>query len=158
MKTPLVKIEDLNVAFDGAPAVRGVDLAVHPGEALGIVGESGSGKSVTWLAALRLLPGKAQVQGRVLLDGTDLLARPIPDVERIRGGRIGIIFQDPSSALNPVLSIRRQMSEVLALHRGLSGAALKAEGKRLLDLVGIPDAEGRLNSYPHEMSGGQNQA
>ena len=157
MKTPLVKIEDLNVAFDGAPAVRGVDLAVHPGEALGIVGESGSGKSVTWLAALRLLPGKAQVQGRVLLDGTDLLARPIPDVERIRGGRIGIIFQDPSSALNPVLSIRRQMSEVLALHRGLSGAALKAEGKRLLDLVGIPDAEGRLNSYPHEMSGGQNQ-
>jgi peptide/nickel transport system ATP-binding protein len=157
MKAPLVKIEGLNVAFDGAPAVRGVDLAVHPGEALGIVGESGSGKSVTWLAALRLLPGKARVQGRVLLDGTDLLAQPIPDVERIRGGRIGIIFQDPSSALNPVLSIRRQMSEVLALHRGLSGAALKAEAKRLLDLVGIPDAEGRLNSYPHEMSGGQNQ-
>jgi peptide/nickel transport system ATP-binding protein len=132
MKTPLVKIEGLHVAFDGAPAVR-------------------------WLAALRLLPSKARVQGRVLLDGTDLMSLPVPDVERIRGGRIGIIFQDPSSALNPVLSIRRQMSEVLALHRGLSGASLRAEAKRLLDLVGIPDAEGRLNSYPHEMSGGQNQ-
>lgn len=157
MKTPLVKIEDLNVSFDGAPAVRGVDISVHPGEALGLVGESGSGKSVTWLAALRLLPGKAAVQGRVTLDGKDMLSLPIAEMERIRGGRIGIIFQDPSSALNPVLSIRRQLSEVLALHRGLSGASVKAEAKRLLDLVGMPDAEGRLNSYPHEMSGGQNQ-
>ena len=157
MKAPLVRIEGLNVAFDGAPAVRGVDLAVHPGEALGLVGESGSGKSVTWLAALRLLPGKAAVQGRVTLDGRDLLSLPTPEMERIRGGRIGIIFQDPSSALNPVLTIRRQISEVLALHRGLSGSAIRAEAKRLLDLVGMPDAEGRLNSYPHEMSGGQNQ-
>jgi peptide/nickel transport system ATP-binding protein len=157
MKAPLVRIEGLNVAFDGAPAVRGVDLAVHPGEALGLVGESGSGKSVTWLAALRLLPGKAAVQGRVTLDGRDLLSLPIPEMERIRGGRIGIIFQDPSSALNPVLTIRRQISEVLALHRGLSGSAIRAEAKRLLDLVGMPDADGRLNSYPHEMSGGQNQ-
>lgn len=157
MKAPLVRIEGLHVAFDGASAVRGVDLAVHPGEALGLVGESGSGKSVTWLAALRLLPGKAAVQGRVTLDGSDLLSLPIPEMERVRGGRIGIIFQDPSSALNPVLTIRRQITEVLALHRGLSGASLKAEAKRLLDLVGMPDAEGRLNSYPHEMSGGQNQ-
>lgn len=157
MKAPLVRIEGLHVAFDGASAVRGVDLAVHPGEALGLVGESGSGKSVTWLAALRLLPGKAAVQGRVTLDGSDLLSLSIPEMERVRGGRIGIIFQDPSSALNPVLTIRRQISEVLALHRGLSGAALKAEARRLLDLVGMPDAEGRLNSYPHEMSGGQNQ-
>jgi peptide/nickel transport system ATP-binding protein len=157
MKAPLVRIEGLNVAFDGAPAVRGVDLAVHPGEALGLVGESGSGKSVTWLAALRLLPGKAAVQGRVTLDGRNLLSLPTPEMEGIRGGRIGIIFQDPSSALNPVLTIRRQISEVLALHRGLSGSAIRAEAKRLLDLVGMPDAEGRLNSYPHEMSGGQNQ-
>ena len=157
MKAPLVRIEGLNVAFDGAPAVRGVDLAVHPGEALGLVGESGSGKSVTWLAALRLLPGKAAVQGRVSLDGKDLLSLPVAEMERVRGGRIGIIFQDPSSALNPVLSIRRQLSEGLALHRGLSGAAIRAEAKRLLDLVGMPDAEGRLDSYPHEMSGGQNQ-
>ncbi len=157
MREPLVRIEGLSVSFDGAPAVRGVDLTVHPGEALGVVGESGSGKSVTWLAALRLLPKKAAVEGRVILGGKDLLTVPVQDIEQVRGGRIGMIFQEPSSALNPVLSIRRQMAEVLALHRGLSGAAIKAEARRLLDLVGIPDAEGRLNSYPHEMSGGQNQ-
>jgi len=157
MAEPLVRIEGLSVSFDGAPAVRGVDLVVHPGEALGVVGESGSGKSVTWLAALRLLPKKAAVEGRVILGGTDLLTVPVPDIERVRGGRIGMIFQEPSSALNPVLSIRRQMSEVLALHRGLSGASIKAEARRLMDLVGIPDPEGRLASYPHEMSGGQNQ-
>ncbi len=157
MAAPLVRIEGLTVAFDGAPAVRGVDLAVHPGEAVGIVGESGSGKSVTWLAALRLLPAKAAVAGRVLLDGRDLLALPLPEVEAVRGGRIGMIFQDPASALNPVLRIRRQLGEVLARHRGLSGAAIAAEARRLLDLVGIPDAARRLDSYPHEMSGGQNQ-
>jgi peptide/nickel transport system ATP-binding protein len=157
MAEPLVRIEGLSVSFDGAPAVRGVDLVVHPGEALGVVGESGSGKSVTWLAALRLLPKKAVVEGRVTLGGVDLLTVPVPEIERVRGGRIGMIFQEPSSALNPVLSIRRQMSEVLALHRGLSGAAIKAEARRLMDLVGIPDPEGRLSSYPHEMSGGQNQ-
>ena len=111
MKAPLVRIEGLNVAFDGAPAVRGVDLAVHPGEALGLVGESGSGKSVTWLAALRLLPGKATVRGSVTLDGRDLLSLPTPEMERIRGGRIGIIFQDPSSALNPVLTIPSSLSK-----------------------------------------------
>ncbi len=157
MDAPLVRIENLSVAFDGAPAVRGVDLTVRPGEALGLVGESGSGKSVTWLAALRLLPKKAVVGGHVLFDGRDMLSLPEPEVERIRGGKIAMIFQDPASALNPVLRIRRQMAEVLALHRGLSGAAIGAEAKRLLDLVGIPDAAGRLDSYPHEMSGGQNQ-
>ncbi len=157
MDAPLIRIENLTVSFDRAPAVRGVDLMVRPGEALGLVGESGSGKSVTWLAALRLLPKKAVVGGRVLLDGRDILTLPEPDVERIRGGRVAMIFQDPASALNPVLRIRRQMAEVLALHRGLSGSAIGAEAKRLLDLVGIPDAAGRLDSYPHEMSGGQNQ-
>ncbi|MFN3642855.1 MAG: ABC transporter ATP-binding protein [Gemmobacter sp.] len=157
MEAPLVRIEGLTVSFDGAPAVRGVDLTVRPGEAVGIVGESGSGKSVTWLAALRLLPKKAAIGGRVLLDDRDLLSMPEAEVEAVRGGRIAMIFQDPASALNPVLRIRRQMGEVLALHRGLSGSAIGAEAKRLLDLVGIPDAAGRLDSYPHEMSGGQNQ-
>ncbi|MFN6979868.1 MAG: ABC transporter ATP-binding protein, partial [Gemmobacter sp.] len=157
MQAPLVRIEGLTVSFDGAPAVRGVDLTVRPGEAVGIVGESGSGKSVTWLAALRLLPKKAAIGGHVLLDGRDLLSMPEAAVEAVRGGRIGMIFQDPASALNPVLRIRRQLGEVLALHRGLSGSAIGAEAKRLLDLVGIPDAAGRLDSYPHEMSGGQNQ-
>ena len=157
MQAPLVRIEGLSVAFDGVPAVRGVDLVVRPGEAVGIVGESGSGKSVTWLAALRLLPKKAVVRGRVSLGDRDLLTMPDRDIEQVRGGRIGMIFQDPASALNPVLRIRRQLGEVLALHRGLSGSAIGAEAKRLLELVGIPDAAGRLDSYPHEMSGGQNQ-
>ena len=158
MKTaPLVTIENLRVAFDGVPAVRGVDLTVHRGEAVGIVGESGSGKSVTWLGALRLLPSKATVEGRAVLDGTDLVTMPTQALERVRGGRIAMIFQEPSSALNPVLSIRRQLTEVLALHRGMHGAEALAEAKRLLDLVGIPNAAGRLSSYPHEMSGGQNQ-
>ncbi|MGF1657929.1 MAG: ABC transporter ATP-binding protein [Rubrimonas sp.] len=157
MPAPLVVIEDLRVAFDGAPAVRGVDLTIHRGEAVGLVGESGSGKSVTWLAALGLLPSKAAVEGRALLDGEDLLAMPIHRLEGVRGGRAGMIFQDPASALNPVLAIRRQLAEALALHRGLSGRAIEAEAKRLLDLVGIPDPAGRLSCYPHEMSGGQNQ-
>ena len=154
---PLVSIEGLTVAFDGAPALRGVDLTVHPGEAVGLVGESGSGKSVTWLAALRLLPKRAAVGGRVMLGDRDLLTAPEAEIDRVRGGRIAMISQDPASCLNPVLRIRRQIGEALALHRGLSGSAIGAEAKRLLDLVGIPDAAGRLDSFPHEMSGGQNQ-
>ena len=157
MKVPLVTIEGLSVAFDGVTVLRGIDLAVGRGEAVGLVGESGSGKSVTWLAALGLLPGHASIGGRVLLDGQDLLTASKRTLEEVRGGRIAMIFQDPASSLNPVLSIRRQLAESLALHRGLSGAAIKAEAKRLLDLVGIPDAERRLSAFPHEFSGGQNQ-
>ncbi|MEJ1159748.1 ABC transporter ATP-binding protein [Prosthecomicrobium sp. N25] len=155
--TPLVEIRDLTVHFDGTRVLHGIDLKVGRGEALGLVGESGSGKSVTWLAALGLLPGKARVAGSVRLEGREILGAPARDLDRIRGGRIAMIFQDPASALNPVLTIRRQLGEALALHRGLSGAAIRAEAKRLLDLVGIPDAERRLSAYPHEFSGGQNQ-
>jgi peptide/nickel transport system ATP-binding protein len=154
---PLVRIESLCVAFDGVPVLHGIDLTVAPGEALGLVGESGSGKSVTWLAALGLLPSKASVTGRVTLDGQGLLGAPPATLSQVRGGRIAMIFQDPASALNPVLSIRRQICEALALHRALSGAAAVAEARRLLDLVGIPDAARRLSAYPHEFSGGQNQ-
>ena len=154
---PLVALRGLSVAFDGVAVLRGIDLTIRRGEAVGLVGESGSGKSVTWLAALRLLPKHARIGGAAELDGTDLLTAPTPVLEDIRGGRIAMIFQDPASSLNPVLTIRRQLGEALALHRGLSGAAIKAEAKRLLDLVGIPDAERRLSSYPHEFSGGQNQ-
>lgn len=153
----LVAIEGLTVDFDGVRVLHGIDLHVGKGEAVGLVGESGSGKSVTWLAALGLLPGKARVGGRVKLEGADILGAPDQTLDRIRGGRIAMIFQDPASALNPVLTIRRQIGESLALHRGLSGGAIKAEARRLLDLVGIPDAERRLSAYPHEFSGGQNQ-
>ena len=126
-------------------------------EALGLVGESGCGKSITWLAALGLLPRSARATGSVMLGGRNLLNAPARDLEQARGRRIAMIFQDPASALNPVLRIGRQIGEALALHGDLSGASIAAEAKRLLDLVGMPDAQRRLDSYPHEMSGGQNQ-
>ncbi|MHB0952989.1 MAG: ABC transporter ATP-binding protein [Allorhizobium sp.] len=148
---------DLTVSFNGVTVLHGVNLTISRGETVGFVGESGSGKSVTWLAALGLLPGKASVSGRVLLDGDNLVGMAPSKLSRIRGGRIAMIFQDPASALNPMLTIRRQIGEALSLHRGLSGRAIAAEARRLLDLVGIPDAANRLNAYPHEFSGGQNQ-
>jgi peptide/nickel transport system ATP-binding protein len=161
MAVSLVEISRLTVAFGGngqpAFAVDGVDLAVAPGEALGIVGESGSGKSVTWLAALGLLPARARVTGSVRLDGEELVGAPRRTLERVRGKRIAMIFQDPSSCLNPVHRIGRQLGEALALHRGLTGAARDAEALRLLDQVGIADARRRLSDYPHQLSGGLNQ-
>lgn len=154
---PLVSIQRLSVAFNGVPVLRGVDLTLQKGEALGLVGESGSGKSVTWLAALGLLPRYAKVSGSVRLDGREILGAPASELDRVRGGRVAMIFQDPASALNPVLTIRKQLCEALALHRDLSGEAVKAEALRLLNIVGIPDAARRLSAYPHEFSGGQVQ-
>jgi peptide/nickel transport system ATP-binding protein len=154
---PLVSIRNLHVAFNGLPALRGIDLDVAPGEAVGLVGESGCGKSVTWLAALGLLPGTARVSGSVTLQGQELLHAAPTVLDRVRGGRIAMIFQDPASALNPVKKVGGQVAEALRLHRGLDGAAAEAEVLRLFDQVGIPDAKRRVHIYPHEMSGGQNQ-
>ncbi len=153
----LVSIRNLRVRFDGNEALRGVDFDVARGEAVGLVGESGCGKSVTWLAALGLLPGKATITGSVMLDGHELLGAPASQLDHVRGGRIAMIFQDPASALNPVHRVGRQVTEALRLHRGMDGAAARAEARRLFDLVGIPDAGRRIDAYPHEMSGGQNQ-
>ncbi|WP_368417366.1 ABC transporter ATP-binding protein [Falsiroseomonas sp.] len=153
----LVALRGLKVSFAGQPALRGIDLRVAPGEALGLVGESGCGKSVTWLAALGLLPAQARIEGSVTLGGEELIGAPASVLERVRGRRIAMIFQDPASSLNPVHRVGRQITEALALHRGLTGGAARAEAKRLLDLVGIPDAARRLDAYPHEFSGGQNQ-
>ncbi len=155
--TALVALRDLHVAFDGQAALRGIDLDVAPGEAVGLVGESGCGKSVTWLAALGLLPAKAKVTGSVTLDSQQLLGARPETLDRVRGGRIAMIFQDPASSLNPVIRIGRQVEEALRLHRGMRGAAARAEAKRLFDQVGIPDAARRLDAWPHELSGGQNQ-
>jgi peptide/nickel transport system ATP-binding protein len=157
MTAALVTIRGLAVAFDGQPALRGIDLAVAPGEAVGLVGESGCGKSVTWLAALGLLPARARVGGSVRIDGTELIGAPAATLDRVRGGRIAMIFQDPASSLNPVHRIGRQIAEALTLHRGITGRAAREEARRLLDQVGIPDAARRLDAYPHELSGGQNQ-
>ena len=159
MTVPLVEIAGLTIDFgkDGSRAVDGIDLTIAPGEALGIVGESGSGKSVTWLAALGLLPARARVSGSVRLEGQQLVGAPARLLEGVRGKRIAMIFQDPSSCLNPVHRIGRQLGEALKLHRGLGGTAAEAETLRLLDQVGIADAKRRLGDYPHQLSGGLNQ-
>jgi peptide/nickel transport system ATP-binding protein len=153
----LIELAGLRVSFDGVPVLHGIDLAVGRGEAVGMVGESGSGKSVTWLAALGLLPRRAQVSGSVRLDGRELLSAAPDALAEIRGGRIGLIFQDPVSALNPVHRVGSQIGEAVSRHRGLSGAAARAEARRLLDQVGLSDPSRRLDAYPHELSGGQNQ-
>ena len=161
MSAPLLALRGLTVDFgtDGrfSRAVDGIDLAIAPGEALGIVGESGSGKSVTWLAALGLLPTKARVTGSVRLESQELIGTSARTLEQVRGKRIAMIFQDPSSCLNPVHRIGWQLVEALRLHRGLAGKSAEAEALRLLDQVGIADARRRLRDYPHLLSGGLNQ-
>src|SRR6185312_7143718 len=156
-RPPLVELRDFGVAFTDVPAVRALNLRIGRGEALGLVGESGSGKSVTWLGALGLLPSTATTTGQVLLEGEDLLVASQQRLAHVRGGRIGLIFQDPVSALNPIHRVGDQVIEALRVHRRLTGTAARAEAKRLFDRVGIPDAEHRLELYPHELSGGQNQ-
>ncbi|MEZ2128845.1 MULTISPECIES: ABC transporter ATP-binding protein [unclassified Sinorhizobium] len=153
----LVEIANLKVAFDGVPVLHGIDLTIEKGEAVGLVGESGCGKSVTWLAALGLLPGKAAISGDVRLAGDQLVGAPRAKLESIRGGRIAMIFQDPSSALNPVIRVGRQIAQAVELHRGLTGKGARNESIRLMEMVGIPDAPRRFDNFPHEFSGGQNQ-
>src|SRR5262245_5886575 len=159
--TPRLSIRNLTVDFDmGRDVVRalhGVDIDVMAGRTLGVVGESGCGKSVTFLAALRLLAKSAHVGGSVQLDGVELLAQSSAQMDRVRGGQLAMIFQDPTSSLNPVHRIGTQLCEALRLHRGLAGSAARAEAVRLLDKVGITDAGQRLGEYPHQLSGGMNQ-
>jgi peptide/nickel transport system ATP-binding protein len=126
---PLVSMRDLKVDFDGVPALRGLSLDIHPGEALGMVGESGCGKSVTWLAALGLLPAKARISGSVKLGGTELVGAPTATLEGVRGRKVAMIFQDPASALNPVHRVGKQVEEALRLHRGLRGGTARAEAR-----------------------------
>lgn len=157
----ILRVSNLTVDFDDGlcltRALHGVDIALAPHDALGIVGESGCGKSITWLAVLGLLGQRARVRGSARFGREELLGATEESLSRVRGGRIAMIFQDPSSALNPVHSVGRQLGEALRLHRGLKGAAARAEMRRLLDRVGIGNAGRRLDEYPHELSGGMNQ-
>ncbi len=152
-----VSIRDLKVSFSGVQVLHGIDLDIERGETLGLVGESGCGKSVTWLAALGLLPGKAAVSGSVKIEDRELVSASRLVKEGVRGGRIAMIFQDPSSSLNPVKKVGSQIVESLSLHRGLKDEAARKEAVRLMERVGIPDAERRFNLFPHEFSGGQCQ-
>jgi peptide/nickel transport system ATP-binding protein len=159
---PLLRLDGLDVRFDtptgDVHAVRGMSYEVAPGECLVVVGESGSGKSVSALAVLGLLPAhQATVTGSARFEGRELLGMPERELRRIRGGQIGMVFQDPQSSLNPVLTIGRQLAEGLGFHAGLRGAAADARVVELLQLVGIPDARRRVDDYPHQFSGGMRQ-
>jgi peptide/nickel transport system ATP-binding protein len=161
MTQPVLQIDRLTVLLNTdegpAPVVRDLSLSVHEGGTLGIVGESGCGKSMTALAVMRLLPEFAQVSGRILLQGEDLLLLDERAMCGVRGGRIGMVFQEPMTALNPAHGIGRQVAESLRVHRRMDSAAAWAEAARLLDLVGIDHARGRMRDYPHQLSGGQRQ-
>lgn len=134
-----------------------VSLRLDAGQSLGLVGESGSGKSQTALATMGLLPASARISGSIRHDGQELLGQPRAVLDRLRGTRMTMVFQDPMTSLNPALSIGLQLAEVPMQHRGLSRAAALAEAARMLDAVRIPDAATRLRQYPHEFSGGMRQ-
>jgi len=155
--TTLIDIQGLNVAFPGHQAVRNLDLQLRTGETLALVGESGCGKSTTALALLGLLPRHAKVQGRVLFEGQDLLALPERRRCALRGDRIAMIFQEPMTSLNPVLTLGDQIGEALRLHRGASACAARARAIELLDMVRVPEPHRRVDDYPHHLSGGQRQ-
>jgi len=161
-KKPLLEVKNLRTVFyteDGVVrAVDGVSFEVYPGEVLGLVGESGCGKSVTSLSIMRLIapPGKV-IEGEILLDGKNLLDLPESEMIKVRGNRVSMIFQQPQTALNPVFKVNDQIAEVLNIHQDFGREAGHNRAVELLKMVGIPDAERRSESYPHELSGGMAQ-
>ena len=162
MADELLQVKDLRTHFHTrhgvVRAVDGVDLAVAKGEVLGLVGESGCGKSVTSLSIMQLVPPPGRHEsGSILFDGEDLATMKRKDLEEMRGDAISMIFQQPQSSLNPVFSVGAQISEVFDIHRGWDKAVSEEKAVEMLKQVGIPDPETRVNSYPHEMSGGMAQ-
>ncbi len=163
MTEPLLKVHDLAVDFRAggrtAHAVRGVSFDLHKGETLALVGESGSGKSVTALSILQLLPypPASHPSGSILFEGREMVGASKRTLRDIRGNRIAMIFQEPMTALNPLHTVYKQIGEVLRVHKGLSPERVRARVLELLHLVGIPQPETRLASYPHQLSGGQRQ-
>ncbi len=158
----MLNVRDLKVALDAdaglVKAIDGLTLAIRRGETFALVGESGCGKSMTALALMRLLPDNGKVtQGQVLLDGDDVLALPESGMRAVRGGRIGMIFQEPSTSLNPVMRVGAQIVEAIETHTALRGAAARAKAIEWLGKVGIPEPERRIDEYPFRLSGGQKQ-
>ena len=160
--SPLLEVQDLRVEFDTpegkSRAVNGVSFQIREGETLGLVGESGCGKSLTAMSVLRLIypPGRI-ASGRILLRGRDLLTVSEPEIRKVRGNEIALIFQEPVAALNPVFTVGDQIAEAIRVHHKVSKKEALAEAVRLLRLVQIPDAERRVREYPHQMSGGMCQ-
>jgi peptide/nickel transport system ATP-binding protein len=162
MIQPILSVDNLTTSFrvqgDWRPAVRGISFDVAPKETVAVVGESGSGKSVTALSIMRLIsPASCRVEGSVRLSGKELLTLPDTEMRQIRGNEIAMIFQEPMTSLNPVLTIGFQIAEALVLHRGLSRSEAEVETIRLLEKVRIPAARSRFNEYPHRFSGGMRQ-
>ncbi|MGA1562275.1 MAG: ABC transporter ATP-binding protein, partial [Gammaproteobacteria bacterium] len=160
---PLLEVEQLHTWLRTAQgvvrAVDDVSFVLEPGKTLALLGESGCGKSLTALSLMQLLPETplARFDGMVRLQGVDLLRESERDLRAVRGRRIGMIFQEPMTSLNPVQTVEQQVGEAIALHRGLRGAALREEVLKLLRDVRLPDPEQRLNAYPHQLSGGMKQ-
>ncbi|MBQ0978081.1 ABC transporter ATP-binding protein [Micromonospora sp. M61] len=158
---PVLAIRDLSVSFPTetgtVSAVDGVSLDLASGEIVGMVGESGCGKSVTAMSIAGLLPGSARVTGSVRLDGVELVGARESALRRVRGQEIAYIFQEPMTSLNPVLTVGRQIGEVLQVHERMSRRAARARAVELLTLVGIPSAAQRVDTYPHQLSGGMRQ-
>ena len=159
----LLEVKDLKTHFftmDGVvKAVDGVSYDLEEGETLGLVGESGCGKSVSALSVMRLIPNPPGqiVGGEILLDGEDILKIDMDDMREIRGAKIAMVFQEPMTSLNPVLTVERQLTETLQLHMGMNKQEAQQEGVNLLTRVGIPDPESRIKQYPHQFSGGMRQ-
>jgi len=159
---PLLDIRNLQTFFFTptglVKAINGLDLRIETGETLALVGESGCGKSLTALSLLRLVPDPGKiVGGDILFDGRDLLRMPLEEMRRVRGNRIGMIFQEPMTALNPVLRVGEQVAEVLRLHRGCDRPQAAAEAVAMLASVGLPAPVDRARDYPHQLSGGMRQ-
>lgn len=163
MNNTLVSVSNLKTWFESSKgpirAVDGVSFDIRKGECFSLLGESGCGKTITALTIMQLLPPQARgnVAGEVLLDGQDLLSLPEVAMRSVRGSRIGMIFQEPMTSLNPVLSIGAQIGESLAQQQGLSGRAARRRTLELLDAVGISDPQRRIDEYPHQLSGGMIQ-
>ena len=163
MTEPLLEIEDLHTFFytdtGVARAVDGVSFRVHAGETVGVVGESGCGKSVTALSILRLVrpPGRIEPGSHIRFEGTDLMALDEHAMQKVRGNRIAMVFQEPMTALNPVFTVGDQIAEVARIHAGMSKRDAWAKAVEMLKLVGIPAPEQRAGEYPHQLSGGMRQ-
>ncbi|MBN9332390.1 ABC transporter ATP-binding protein [Devosia sp.] len=157
MTAPLLSVRDLTIRFGAFEAARKVSFDIAPGETLALVGESGSGKSVTALSVLKLLPPAASLTGTIHLGAQDLVAASPAQLRGVRGNDVGMIFQEPMSSLNPVHTVGKQVSEVLATHQGMRKTAARKRTLELLAEVGIPDPESRIDDYPHQLSGGQRQ-
>ena len=157
MNASVLEVDDLTVRVGSTEVVRGISFDLAAGQRTGLIGESGSGKTLTALALMGLLPDGLSASGRVRYRGRDLLTLPERELNRLRGDRLAMIFQEPMTALNPVMRVGEQVAEPLRLHRGVRGGQARAAALELLERVHLPDALEKMHAYPHQLSGGQRQ-